>query len=154
MFHLCNIQFLTGLYDVIMCLPGGWWCRQAYVLKRCHHHRRLSMSDIELQVRLLSTSTYEHMSYEILELANRNQNAGHWGVVSPLTLILSPSSSSVLSLKSTPIVASGFLRKVPPQNLQVKHVFPTFESPMTIILKIKGCVDSYSWCEESSKDSF
>ncbi|TNN41886.1 hypothetical protein EYF80_047953 [Liparis tanakae] len=69
------------------------------------------------------------------------------------TLMLSPSSSSVRSRKSTPIVASGFFRKVPPQNRYVRHVFPTFESPMTMILNTRAGAASCSRREEDSRES-
>lgn len=55
------------------------------------------------------------------------------------TFILSPSISTAFSLKSTPIVASVFAGKEPPVKRNAKHVLPTFESPITMILKIRVC---------------
>ena len=56
-----------------------------------------------------------------------------------VTLIISPSISNVFSLKSTPMVASVFSGKLPPQKRNVRHVFPTLESPITMILNILFC---------------
>lgn len=53
------------------------------------------------------------------------------------TFIFSPSISTAFSLKSTPIVASVLQGKAPPVKRKVKQVLPTFESPMTMILKIR-----------------
>lgn len=54
-----------------------------------------------------------------------------------LTLMVSPSISTAFSLKSTPMVASVLSGKLPPVKRKVRHVFPTLESPMTMILKIR-----------------
>uniref|UniRef100_H2Y0L4 Uncharacterized protein n=1 Tax=Ciona intestinalis TaxID=7719 RepID=H2Y0L4_CIOIN len=43
--------------------------------------------------------------------------------------------SRVRSRKSTPIVASVFSGNLPVQNRYVRHVLPTSESPITMILK-------------------
>lgn len=53
------------------------------------------------------------------------------------TFMFSPSISTAFSLKSTPMVASVLQGKDPPVKRKVKHVLPTFESPMTMILKIR-----------------
>lgn len=53
------------------------------------------------------------------------------------TLMVSPSSSTAFSLKSTPMVASVLSGKLPPVKRKVRHVLPTLESPMTMILKIR-----------------
>lgn len=53
------------------------------------------------------------------------------------TLMVSPSISTAFSLKSTPIVASVLSGKVPPVKRNVRQVFPTLESPMTMILKMR-----------------
>ena len=42
------------------------------------------------------------------------------------------------SLKSSPIVASVFIGNLPAQNLKERQVFPTPDSPKTIILKLRG----------------
>lgn len=55
------------------------------------------------------------------------------------TFIFSPSISTAFSLKSTPMVASVLQGKAPPVKRKVKQVLPTFESPMTMILKIRVC---------------
>ena len=52
------------------------------------------------------------------------------------TLTVSRSTWMVFSLKSTPIVASVFSGKCPPQKRNVRQVLPTLESPITMILKI------------------
>ena len=73
-----------------------------------------------------------------------------------ITFISSPPSLIVFSRKSTPIVASHFSGNFPPQKRNVRHVLPTFESPMTIILKTRfwpgwSCTtlaDSSSWVSE------
>lgn len=57
-----------------------------------------------------------------------------------LTFISSPLTLTVLSRKSTPIVASDLSRNFPEQNLYVRQVFPTSESPTTIILNTLFCV--------------
>lgn len=53
------------------------------------------------------------------------------------TLMVSPSISTAFSLKSTPMVASVLSGKLPPVKRKVRQVFPTLESPMTMILKIR-----------------
>lgn len=53
------------------------------------------------------------------------------------TLMVSPSISTAFSLKSTPIVASVLSGKLPPVKRNVRQVFPTLESPMTMILKMR-----------------
>lgn len=53
------------------------------------------------------------------------------------TLMVSPSISTAFSLKSTPMVASVLSGKLPPVKRKVRHVLPTLESPMTMILKIR-----------------
>lgn len=60
----------------------------------------------------------------------------HWST-SAFTLMVSPSISTAFSLKSTPMVASVFSGKLPPVKRNVRQVFPTLESPMTMILKIR-----------------
>ncbi|TNN51726.1 hypothetical protein EYF80_038076 [Liparis tanakae] len=50
---------------------------------------------------------------------------------------VSPSSSTAFSRKSTPMVASVLSGKLPPVKRKVRQVLPTFESPMTMILKIR-----------------
>ena len=53
------------------------------------------------------------------------------------TFMVSPSISTTFSLKSTPMVASVLSGKLPPVKRKVRQVFPTLESPMTMILKIR-----------------
>lgn len=50
------------------------------------------------------------------------------------TLTFSPSTSTVLIVKSTPIVGPWVGVKNPFVNLFTRHVFPTFASPISIIL--------------------
>lgn len=54
----------------------------------------------------------------------------------PLTLIFSPSISSSLSRKSTPMVASTLRGNSPAQSRCVRQVFPTPESPITSTLNV------------------
>lgn len=54
-----------------------------------------------------------------------------------LTFRCSPSTWTAFSLKSTPIVASVLSGNFPKQNRYVRHVLPTLESPITIILNIR-----------------
>lgn len=54
-------------------------------------------------------------------------------------MMRSPSISTVFSRKSTPMVASVLPGKVPPQKRKVRHVLPTLESPITMILKMRVC---------------
>ena len=53
--------------------------------------------------------------------------------------------STFLSLKSTPIVASTFSGKLPPQNRIARHVFPTFVSPSKMTLKMRCLVDFFEF---------
>ena len=53
----------------------------------------------------------------------------------------------IFSLKSTPIVASvGVVGNLPLQNLYVKQVLPTPESPMTMILNVFFFRDEMGTC--------
>ena len=51
-----------------------------------------------------------------------------------ITFTFSPSTSTVLIVKSTPMVGPWVGVKNPFANLLTKHVFPTFASPIRIIL--------------------
>lgn len=59
-----------------------------------------------------------------------------------LTLIISPSISSILSRKSTPMVASTLWGNSPAQSRYVRQVFPTPESPITSTLKVRQRLSS------------
>ena len=63
-----------------------------------------------------------------------NQKVQHVRLFHHLTFTLSPSTSTVLIVKSTPIVGPWDGVKNPFANLFTKHVFPTFASPISIIL--------------------
>lgn len=67
----------------------------------------------------------------------REHTDQHPAPLLPVTLIVSPSISTTFSLKSTPMVASVLSGKLPPVKRKVRQVFPTLESPMTMILKIR-----------------
>lgn len=63
-----------------------------------------------------------------------NQKVQHVRLFHYLTFTLSPSTSTVRIVKSTPIVGPWDGVKNPFVNLFTKHVFPTFASPISIIL--------------------
>ena len=63
-----------------------------------------------------------------------NKKVQHVRLFHHLTFTLSPSTSTVLIVKSTPIVGPWDGVKNPFVNLFTKHVFPTFASPISIIL--------------------